>query len=218
MNRTEKVIIDWIMGDPMILDHLSRIASRNDCPHCPEDRRFGDHDLQLAIACNYMGDPETAALYVEMAGGDPSRLPLLRNSLSWEWKSEVRWDVVRHHILCSSKNRNKENKMSKIKITASAEAFRLDLEHGSRFQTTGSLSGSPVPGIGDMNRGLLPEPYHAAAMEAVYAVYHFETPILWKAQDGKWYVPMHSYSSRTSAYRNRMIQALEMFHADVERI
>jgi len=108
--------------------------------------------------------------------------------------------------------------MAKIKITATAEAFRLDLEHGARFTTTGPLSGGPVPGIDSMSRGMLPEPYWVAAGDAVYAVYHYETPILWKAADGTWYVPMHSYSGRTSAARNKMMDALELSGAHIEKI
>lgn len=108
--------------------------------------------------------------------------------------------------------------MSKIQMTAAADAFRLDLEHGSSFSTTGTLRGAPVPGIDDMNRGMLPEPYWASAAEAVYAVYHYETPILWKVADGTWYVPMHSYSTRTSAARNKMVMALKLFGAAIEKI
>lgn len=103
-------------------------------------------------------------------------------------------------------------------MTAAAEEFRLDLEHGSAFTTTGALRGGPVPGIDDMNCGILPEPYWAAAAEAVYAVYHYETPILWKTKSGTWYVPMHSYGTRTSSARNKMVDALKMFGASIEEI
>lgn len=108
---------------------------------------------------------------------------------------------------------------NKIKITAQAEAFRLDLEHGGRFvTTTGKLHGGPVPGIGDMDRGVLPESYWEDATKWVYAVYHHETPILGKKEDGTWQVPMHFYSNSTSSLRNKMIRALEMFGATIETI
>jgi hypothetical protein len=109
--------------------------------------------------------------------------------------------------------------MNKLKITDGAEKFRLDLEYGTRFTTTtGKLNGAPVPGIGDMDRGLLPEMYWSAAAEAVYAVYHYETPILWKTQDGTWYVPMHLYSATTSKLRNKMVEALKLSGTKIEEI
>lgn len=109
--------------------------------------------------------------------------------------------------------------MAGLKATDPAEAFRLDLEYGQRFTSTGSLAGQPTPGgITDETRGLLPEPYHAAAREAVYAVYHYETPILWKTAGDVWQVPGHSYSRTTSKYRNKIIEALNLFGATVEFI
>lgn len=108
---------------------------------------------------------------------------------------------------------------TELKITAPEAEFRLSLEHEMRFTTTGGkLYGGPVPGIKAGDRGLLPEPYHAAAEEAVYAVFHYETPILWRANDGVWYVPMHMYSGKTSTYRNKMVRALMMAGVTVEGI
>lgn len=107
---------------------------------------------------------------------------------------------------------------NKIKITSPADAFRLDLEHGSRFTTAGKLHGGPVPGIGEMDRGILPEKYWDDAKNAVYAVFHYETPIIWKAKSGTWYVPMHSYSTTTSRFRNRMIEAIKSFDGHIEEI
>lgn len=107
--------------------------------------------------------------------------------------------------------------MNKIKISSDAEAFRLDLEHGGRF-TSGTATGGPVPGVTDMDRGMLPEPYWTAAEDAVYAVFHYGTPILWKTESGTWYVPMHKYSVTTSKFRNKMVEALKMFGAEIEEI
>lgn len=99
---------------------------------------------------------------------------------------------------------------NKLKITDADTAFQLSLEHEMRFTTTGNLHGAPVPGIKAGDRGLLPEPYHKAAEEAQYAVFHYETPIIWKGPDGVWYAPMHVYSGRTSTYRNKMMRALSL--------
>lgn len=108
---------------------------------------------------------------------------------------------------------------NELRITAPETEFRLSLEHEMRFTTKcGKLHGGPVPGIEAGDRGILPEPYHAAAGEAVYAVYYYETPILWRASDGKWYVPMHSYSKTTSRHRDKMVRALALSGIEVEKI
>lgn len=105
-----------------------------------------------------------------------------------------------------------------LKITDAEDKFSLPLVHEMRFVSTGHIHGAPAPGIRDGDRGLLPEPYHRAALDAVYAVYHHETPILWKASDGKWYVPMHVYSGTTSAHRNKMMRALGIENAEIVKI
>lgn len=105
-----------------------------------------------------------------------------------------------------------------LKITDTEDKFTLPLIHEMRFVSTGHVHGAPVPGIKAGDRGLLPEPYHTAALDAVYAVHHYETPILWKASDGKWYVPMHVYSGTTSSHRNRMLRALSAGNAEIVEI
>lgn len=107
---------------------------------------------------------------------------------------------------------------TELKITAEEIEFQLSLEHEMRFTTTGKLYGGPVPGIKAGDRGMLPELYHAGASQAEYAVFHYETPILWKSSDGKWYAPMHFYSGATSSYRNKMMKALKLAGIEVEKI
>ena len=108
--------------------------------------------------------------------------------------------------------------MSKtLTINSSVEAFALELQHETRWQG-GKFGGHSVNGIGALQRGMLPEPYHTAAADAVYAVYHYETPIAWKVQAGIWYVPDHFYSQTTSRLRNKIVAALESFGAVVEMI
>lgn len=101
--------------------------------------------------------------------------------------------------------------------SSTAEAFKLELEHGTRWQGA-NIGGGPVSGIDSLNVGILPEPYWAAATEAVYAVYHYETPIAWKVEAGTWYVPDHKYSTTTSTFRNKIVRALESINATVKWI
>lgn len=108
--------------------------------------------------------------------------------------------------------------MKKLRTNADDLVFGMEMVSGLRFTTTVNLNGSPVPGVGPGNRGLLPEPYHAAAAKAVYAVYHYETPILWQVEDGTWEVPMYSYSARTSSYRNKMMRGLDGCKATVREL
>lgn len=104
--------------------------------------------------------------------------------------------------------------MAKLTTTSDVQAFTLELARGTRWQGN-KIGGGPVPGIDGLNLGLLPEPYHAAAGEAVYAVYHYETPIVWQIADGTWQVPDHFYGRWTSAFRNKITQALETNGATV---
>ena len=108
--------------------------------------------------------------------------------------------------------------MSKLTLRSdTADVLALELEHGTRWQGD-KIGGAPVPGIGTMERGILPEPYWTAAEDAVYAVYHHETPIIWKVANGTWYVPEHRYSQTTSTFRGKLVAALEKIGADYELI
>jgi len=102
--------------------------------------------------------------------------------------------------------------------TATADLLALELGHATRWQGD-KIGGAPVPGITDTTaRGVLPEPYWTAAEDAVYAVYHHETPIAWKTAGGLWYIPEHRYSQTTTTFRNRIVEALKKIGADYELI
>jgi hypothetical protein len=75
-----------------------------------------------------------------------------------------------------------------------------------------------VQGIHFGGRGILPEPYWTAAEGAVYAVYHYETPIAWEGTGGAWYVPNERYSQTTNVFRNKVVKALEANGYTVESI
>lgn len=108
--------------------------------------------------------------------------------------------------------------MSKLTVR-SATADLLALELGSETRWQGDkIGGGPVPGISGLNLGILPEPYHVAAGDATYAVYHHETPIAWKTAAGIWYVPEHHYSQTTTTFRKRIVAALTGLGASVELI
>ena len=106
---------------------------------------------------------------------------------------------------------------TRLGARSDAEAFVPDLMHGGRF-VAGKISGGPVPGVDDMNRGILPEPYWAAAGEAVYAVYQHETPIVWKLEDGTWQAPDHRYGTTTSQVRSKILAALSSQGIEAEKI
>lgn len=108
--------------------------------------------------------------------------------------------------------------MQTINAKTSETALGMELVNGMRFTSTINLTGGPVPGIVAGNFGMLPDEYQEAAGAATYAVYHYETPILWQSGDGKWYVPMFAYSARTSSYRNKMMRALDLNGAEIVKI
>lgn len=105
----------------------------------------------------------------------------------------------------------------RLRAGSAPEEFALELANRTRWSAA-SLSGAPVPGIGDMARGILPEPYWAAAEQAVYAVYSYETPILWALADGTWQMPDHKYSASTNQQQSKMRQALASLGVEVEVI
>jgi hypothetical protein len=107
--------------------------------------------------------------------------------------------------------------MKKLGTRSSEEDFALELAHLGRF-SAGAITGAPVPGIGESDRGILPEPYWAAAGEAVYAVFSYGTPIAWRTTGGEWQVPMERYSNTTNRHREKIIRALDVYDVAVERI
>ena len=108
--------------------------------------------------------------------------------------------------------------MSKLTARSiTAEILAMELGNETRWQGD-KIGGAPTPGLSGLNLGLLPEPYHVAAGDATYAVYHHETPIAWKTAAGIWYVPQHHYSQTTSTFRNRIVGALGTIDADFELI
>lgn len=107
---------------------------------------------------------------------------------------------------------------SRLKPTSQAEAFCADLLVGTRW-VAGNLNGVPSPRMEDeLDFGILPEPYHAAARGADYAVFHFETPIVWRNAEGVWQVPDHFFSTTTSKLRNKIVEALGLNGETVEII
>lgn len=101
----------------------------------------------------------------------------------------------------------------------SATPETLAVELGNRTVWHGDkISGHPMRGIVFGQRGVLPEPYWTAARDAMYAVYHHETPIAWETEAGIWYVPNERYSQTTSAFRSKVVAALEINGATVEWI
>lgn len=108
--------------------------------------------------------------------------------------------------------------MQTLNASTHEDIYAAEMLNGLRFTTSINLSGGPVGGIEAGNRGLLPEKHHEAATGATYAVYHYETPILWQDKDGAWVVPMVSYSGRTTAYRNKLLRGLESAGATVKKV
>lgn len=107
------------------------------------------------------------------------------------------------------------NKMT----TRSTTVDLLALELGERTRWQGDkISGGPMRGITGLNRGILPEPYWTAAEDAVYAVYHYETPIAWETEAGIWYVPNYNYGQTTTTFRNKIVGALGKIGVEFELI
>lgn len=97
--------------------------------------------------------------------------------------------------------------MGKLTATSTDEAFGLEIEHRGRF-TAGHITGSPVGGITESERGLLPEPYWAGAATATYAVFSYGTPIAWEVPGGEWVIPNEKYSGTTNNHREKIRRAL----------
>lgn len=105
--------------------------------------------------------------------------------------------------------------MSKLTTrNATPGILAIELANDTVWQGN-KISGHPMRGIGDMQRGILPEPYWTAAEDAVYAVYHHETPIVWRTESGAWVIPDHNYGQTTSAFRNKIVKALEINGAEI---
>lgn len=99
-----------------------------------------------------------------------------------------------------------------------SEILALEIASGGRFDGDNFSfhTGRPT----DMSLGLLPEPYHAAALAdgIGYVAYHHETPIGWVIEDGTWQIPDHKYSATTSTLVKKLIGALDINKTKYERI
>lgn len=100
--------------------------------------------------------------------------------------------------------------MPKLTLSSITEEI-LAMEFGENARWTGAnIGGHSVNGINDMSRGMLPEPYWTAAEDAVYAVYHYETPIAWKVADGTWVMPEHFYSHTTARFQAKIRRGIDL--------
>lgn len=110
--------------------------------------------------------------------------------------------------------------MSKLTLRSlSVGILAMEIAHRNKWSGT-NISGHPVPGITDTgHRGVLPEPYWTAARDAVYAIYHHETPIAWRIESETdhdvWVIPEHRYSQTTSTFRNKIVEALGINGAEI---
>lgn len=86
--------------------------------------------------------------------------------------------------------------------------FVPTLRNRTPFKTSGALSGGP--GVNYLPRASqLPPEYAASALDAVYAVWSYDTPIAWENPDGTWTVPDVKYSVTTSRHQSKIAAAVE---------
>lgn len=107
--------------------------------------------------------------------------------------------------------------MNNLKTTAGVEMFAMEIGNRTRWVAGKAFSGGPVPGISDMNFGIMPDEFREAVKDATYAVYSYETPIVVEV-DGVWLVPDVSYGNTTARHRRKITDALELLGIEWQKI
>jgi hypothetical protein len=106
---------------------------------------------------------------------------------------------------------------NRLKVSSSVSAYALEIGSRTRWVAGKTFSGGPVPGIGDLGFGIMPEEFRDAVRDAVYAVYSYETPIVAEVA-GRWLVPDVIYSSTTGQHRSAITGALDVLGIPWEKL
>lgn len=94
--------------------------------------------------------------------------------------------------------------------------FIPTLRNREDFKTGGALRGTR--GVEYLPRSSqLPSEYGKGALESVYAVWSYETPIAWANPDGTWTVPDVKYSVTTSRHQSKIRTAVDNIDSTYSR-